>query len=125
MFRIRRFGVVKTANVIASLYVVLIAIFVPFGMAFVAVAPKSGAFGNLGVVEVLFFGLLLAVFYGILGWITTAVACLLYNFAAGFLGGIEVQVESVQPPQPAAGWGGAAQSSVTPTAPPRDSPPNT
>jgi hypothetical protein len=127
MFRIRRFGVIRTANVVAFLYVVIIAvIFVPIGLIFAVAVPSTGfggdggAFlGNTGGIAIVFFGLLLAIFYGIVGWIVTAIGCLLYNFAAGMIGGIEIQLEAVQPPPPAAVWGG------TPSAPPPPPPAST
>lgn len=129
MFRIRRFGVIRTANVVAFLYVVIIAvIFVPIGLIFAVAIPSAGVggsgsafLGNAGGVAIVFFGLLLAVFYGIVGWIVTAIACLLYNFAAGMIGGIEIQLEAVQPPPPSAVWSGT--SNVPPPAPPPGAPP--
>jgi len=128
MFRIRRFGVIRTANVVAFLYIVIIAvIFVPIGLIVAIAIPstglggEAGAFaGNAGGIAIVFFGLLLAIFYGIVGWIVTAIACLLYNFAAGMIGGIEIQLEAVQPPPPAAVWGGTP---ATPPAPPPAAPP--
>lgn len=126
MFRIRRFGVIRTANVVALLYLIVIAvIFVPIALIFAIAVPGTslgggGAFaGNAGALGILFIGLLLAAFYGIVGWIFTALACLLYNFAAGIVGGIEIQLEAVQPPPQATVWGG------TPTAPPAATPPGT
>jgi hypothetical protein len=110
--------VIRTANVVAFLYVVIIAvIFVPIGLIFAVAVPSTGVggggfLGNTGGIAIVFVGLLLAVFYGIVGWIFTAIACLLYNFAAGMIGGIEIQLEAVQPPPPVAVWGG------TPSAPP-------
>jgi hypothetical protein len=126
MFRIRRFGVIRTANVVAFLYVVIIAvIFVPVAL-IVAIAGVGGSgagfAGNAGGVAIVFFGLLVAIFYAIVGWIFTALACLLYNFAAGMVGGIEIQLEAVQPPPPVATWGGA--TTAPPAAPPAPPPGN-
>lgn len=126
MFRIRRFSVIKTANVVAFLYLVMIVVvFVPLAVIVALVAPNSGLVGNAGAVAVLFVGLLAAVFYGIIGWISTAIACLLYNFAARTIGGIEVQVEAVQPPTPALVWGTPpnAPPNAPPSVPPTTGPP--
>lgn len=126
MFRIRRFGVIKTANVVAFLYLIIFAIiFVPILVLVAAVAPGAGVGGNAGAVAVLFFGLLIALFYAVVGWIFTALACLLYNFAAGMIGGIEIQLEAVQPPTPVPAWGSAnvPPSAPNPTAPPQNTPP--
>jgi predicted lipid-binding transport protein (Tim44 family) len=132
MFRIRRFGVIRTANVVAFFYVVIIAIFVvPITLLVAAAAPSAnlpgttGAFaGNVGAMAVLFFGLLAAVFYGIFGWIFTALACLLYNFAARVIGGIEIQLEAVEPPPPTAIWSPVSppSSPAQPPSPPAQPP---
>lgn len=117
MFRIRRFGVIRTANVAAFLYVVLIAvIFVPVAVLVALVAPNNGS-GSLGVVAILLVGLLIAGFYGVIGWVFTAIACLLYNFAAGVVGGIEVQLEAVPPPTPAPVWGAPPAAPAGPPPP--------
>ncbi len=125
MYRIRRFGIVKTATVAAVMYMVIIGIFaVPLAL-LAAVAgsriPVGGgtiAFDAGGVIAV---ALLAVVFYGILGWIVTAIACALYNLVAGWIGGIEVELETVAPPPPAAVWG----QPVIPPVPPPSEPPST
>jgi hypothetical protein len=135
MFRIRRFGVIRTANTAALIYVILVVvIFIPIGL-LVAIAGSTttfpgatGAFtGNAAGIGVLVLGLLLAVFYGILGWIFTAIACLVYNLAARMVGGIEIQLEAVQPPPPPVVWGGtptvAAPPAPPPVGPPAGGPP--
>ncbi len=102
MFRIRRFGVVRTATVAALMYVVIVlVIFIPILLitALVGITPSgSDAIGGAGALAgVLILGLLAALFYGAFGWIFTAIACLLYNLVARWVGGIEVQVEAVAP----------------------------
>ncbi|MET1231377.1 MAG: hypothetical protein ABWY52_00840 [Candidatus Limnocylindrales bacterium] len=102
MFRIRRFGVIKTATVAAVMYVVIVlVIFIPILLitALVGITPAgSNGLGGVGpVVGVLILGLLAAFFYGVFGWVFTAIACLLYNLVASWVGGIEVQVEAVVP----------------------------
>jgi hypothetical protein len=127
MFRIRRFGVIRTANVVAFFYVVIVAVIVvPIGLIVSIAVPSSGGVlgnagglaGNAAGLGIIFFGLLAAVFYGILGWVFTALACVLYNFAAGMIGGIEIQLEAVQPPPPTAVWTGTAPPPSAPPAPP-------
>jgi hypothetical protein len=131
MFRIRRFGVIRTANVVAFLYVVIVVvIFIPIGV-IVAIAGSSSTFGgatgaftgNAAGIAVLFFGLLAALFYGILGWIFTAIACLIYNFAARVVGGIEIQLEAVEPPPPPVVWSGSPTVAGSPATPPAEPPP--
>jgi hypothetical protein len=126
MFRIRRFGVIRTSNVVAFFYLVIVAIiFVPIASIVALATPANQSIGGLGAVGVLFFGLLAAIFYGIFGWIFTALACLLYNFAAGMIGGIEIQLEAVQPPPPPPVWGSANQppNAITGTPPAATPPP--
>jgi hypothetical protein len=129
MFRIRRFGVIKTANVVAVLYIIVVVVIViPIGV-LVALAGSrtnfggTGAFaGNAAGVSVLVFGLLAAILYGIFGWIFTAIACLIYNFAARIVGGIEIQLEAVEPPPPPVVWGAAASVPAPPVNPPAEPP---
>jgi hypothetical protein len=85
--QIRRFGIGQTAKVIAVLYALMGLIFVPFFLFAAALAPKETGFGTG-------FALALPILYGVLGFIFTAIACAIYNFVAGFVGGIEVELES-------------------------------
>jgi hypothetical protein len=117
MYRITRFNVIKTSNVVAVIYMVGVAIFV---VPFLLLGFLFGATGGPQAQQFLGGGLLFAVVailgYGLLGWVFTAIACLIYNLAARWVGGIEVHVESVAPPPPPPAW-------MVPTAPP--SPPAT
>ena len=125
MYRIRRFNVVKTSTVVAVMYMVIIAVFVvPFLIlfAFVGIAGTSQQ-AQGGVAALLGIGIFAILFYGILGWIFTAIACVIYNAVAGWIGGIEVQVEPVAPPPPPPAWISPTPpptSSAPPTAPPSD-----
>jgi hypothetical protein len=123
MVRIRRFNIMKTSTVVALMYMVVVAIFaIPFFL-FFAIAgvstnggPTQGAnvFGGLAVAAVA------VLFYGLLGWVFTAIACAIYNLVAGWVGGIEVEVDRPEPPQPPPAW----LTSTTPPAPPTASPPS-
>jgi hypothetical protein len=97
------------------MYVIVIAVFalpIAVGVALFGRGDTAG-----GAAGVLVLGLLAAAVYGVLGWVFTAIACALYNLAAGWVGGIEVQVEPVAPPPPAPIWGPTGTASP-PTAPP-------
>lgn len=85
--RIRRVSIGQTAKVVGVLYALLGLVFVPFFLIVAAVAPEQAGFG-FG------FALVVPVFYGVLGFIFTAITCALYNWVAGMMGGIEVQLES-------------------------------
>ena len=85
--RIRRFGIGQTAKVVGVLYVIMGLLFLPFLLVAAAFAPRETGFGT-GL------ALGLPIIYGVAGFIFTAVACAIYNFVAGFVGGIEVELES-------------------------------
>lgn len=110
MYRIRRFGVLRTATVVGVMYAVVVAvILIPLLLIFAAVPGAAGRQGAAaGFAGLLTFGLIGIVVYGIIGWVVTAIACLVYNLVARFVGGIEVQVDRLEPPAPTpgpAGWG--------------------
>ena len=127
MYRIRRFGVIKTATVVAIMYMVIVGVFVdPFALVGLLIAPSQGGAGTAaGIVA---FGLLAIFGYGLLGWVFTAVAAAIYNLAARWVGGIEVEIEHVVPPAPPPDWmlisaGPTPPPAASPTAPPSSSPP--
>jgi hypothetical protein len=118
MYRIQRFGVVKTATMVAVMYMLVTAIvFVPVAI-LVAIAGRGSAVDAVGVTVVV-GALIVIVVYGVLAWIFTAIACAIYNVAARWVGGIEVHVEPVAPPPPAPLWGPPTTSTPhPPTSPP-------
>ena len=81
----------------------------------VALARSGDSVG--GAIGFMILGLLAAVLYGLVGWVFIPISYLLYNVAAGWVCGIEVQVEAVAPPTSAPAWGPSA--TPPPTAPPR------
>ena len=142
--RIRRFGVLRTSSVVAAMYFVGFAvILVPILLLFFAAAPAgprgsptgTNPFGALGIVGVLLFAVLIAALYAVIGWVFTAIACLVYNFVARFAGGIEVDVERFGEPAygspygSATAWGPApaswpsGPSTQAPGSPPGSAPP--
>ena len=104
MYSIRRFGVIRTATIVAVIYMIVVAVvFVPIAviavLASVAGAAYSGdaTVAGAGLAGVVVLGFVGALFYGAMGWVFTAIACLIYNVAAKWVGGIEVQVDRVEP----------------------------
>lgn len=102
MVRIRRFGVVRTANLAAIAFALMtLIILVPIVVILLAAGPISftdrttGQSIDLGSPLVL---LLIPLVYAIVGWIITALWCLVYNLAAGLTGGVEMQLEGDAPP---------------------------
>lgn len=94
MTRIKRFGIVQTAKIAGIIYFLFTAvIFIPFGLlaSLFSVAEYSG----LGFLFSGVFVFLIPFLYGAVGFITTAIFCLIYNLIAGWIGGIEIEVEMV------------------------------
>ena len=126
MVRIRRFNVVKTATVVALMYMVIVAIFaIPFFLLFAiaGVSVNGGPTESTGLVAGgIVFAVLAVLFYGLLGWVFTAIACAIYNVVAGWVGGIEVEVDRPESPAPPPAWM-TTTTSASPAAPPSGSPP--
>jgi len=89
--QIRRFGIGQTAKVVGVLYALLGLVAVPIFLAASAFSPREVGFGTG-------FALGLPIIYGVMGFVFTAIACVIYNFVAGFVGGIEVELESERGP---------------------------
>lgn len=110
MFRIRRFAVIRTSTTLAVIYAIIALIFaIPFALILsvgqVTVTDATGSTTTMSVSPLL--ALIIPLLYAVLGWIFTAIACLVYNLAARFTGGIGVEVRSDAPavvavPPPAA-----------------------
>jgi hypothetical protein len=85
--RIRRFGVGQTAKVFGLLYAIVGLVFVPIFAMVATFAPREST-GGLG----LGFAVAMPVLYGIMGFISAAIGCAIYNVVAGWVGGIEVEL---------------------------------
>ena len=95
MAQIKRFGVFQTAKIAAVMYFLISAIFfIPFGL--IALMAGSATRGREGMMGALFGGVFMLfapIVYAVLGFIFVAIGCLLYNFIAAFVGGIEIEIE--------------------------------
>jgi hypothetical protein len=92
MKRIKRFGVFQTAKVVAiNMFFISLLLMIPFSMItnFMVGNKLMGFHFGGGL-----FFFLLPVFYGVMGFIGTGLACLIYNFIAEWTGGIEVEFET-------------------------------
>lgn len=101
MKRIKSFGVFQTAKVAGIIYFLLsVVIVIPIWLIFRAMAPLMPQ-SDTPVAPFLTGTLLimLPVFYGMVGFITTAIGCVIYNLIAGWTGGIELEVETMDPSQ--------------------------
>lgn len=60
----------------------------PFALFMVFMGSAAGVPSGFG-----FFPFLMPVFYAVMSYIMVGLGCLIYNFAAGILGGIQLEVE--------------------------------
>jgi hypothetical protein len=110
---LKRVGVLSVAKMyalIAAVFGLIIGVF--YGM-FIALftalmssaSGGSAAAGGIGIIAVFIFPIL----YGIMGFIAGALGAVIYNFAAGFMGGIEMDLENAEH-----AYGAAPQSPSNP-----------
>lgn len=94
MIRVKKFGVLQTAKVAAIIYaLVSLVIIMPFAMIGTMLSEEFfPEFADLGVAAII----MIPVMYGIIGFIFTAISCLVYNLIASFTGGIEIEMETAQ-----------------------------
>jgi hypothetical protein len=113
MYSIRRFGVVRTATIVAVMYLIVTAVIVVPIVVLGGIAAVLGGQGGAVVVGIAVTGLIIGAIYGVMGWVFTALACLLYNLAAGWVGGIELQLEAVAAPATPT-WGAGTATGASP-----------
>ncbi len=102
MVQIKKFGVLQTAKFMAVMYFITIALFmIPFGLIalVVAIAGMSMGSGSAEGIIVSGFMLLMPFVYGAMGFVSVAIACLIYNIVAKYIGGIEIEIEGSEPSQ--------------------------
>lgn len=92
MIRVKKFGVLQTAKVVAIIYVLVsFVIIVPFALigSFISEEffPEFDDFGAAALIVLPFM-------YGLFGFIFTAIGCVVYNLIASFTGGIEIEMET-------------------------------
>ena len=91
--RIRRFAPFQTAKIFGLIYMLMGLLVLPFfWMGSRAATAAGGPAFPFGGKLLLFVPLI----YGVLGFVIVALTCLLYNLVAGWVGGIEVEVEERQ-----------------------------
>lgn len=116
---IKRFGVFSAAKIYSVVMAGVGLIFgIIYGLFFIifGAAMMAGSGRNAGVAGVstlaigLVMMLVIPVFYGIIGFIFGAIGALIYNMAAGVIGGLELELENADagytaPPPPQYGAG--------------------
>jgi hypothetical protein len=100
MVRLRSLDVISCAKIYGIIHFILGILFALFlvviGMIGLAAAPGQQKFGMIGV---LFFAAIAPFLYGALGFVIGAISALLYNWIASMVGGIKMELETVQVPQ--------------------------
>jgi hypothetical protein len=100
MHVIKSVKVLSVAKIMGAVYAAIGLLFLPFVLLMSlagSLVPHQEGQGNLGPIISLFFGLFAPVIYGVMGFILGALSAFLYNLFAKWVGGIEVQVQAVDP----------------------------
>lgn len=99
MIEIKRLGVLSVAKMNAAITLVLGLIGGILWLGMVALAGFAGAMGGapaaglmMGGISGIFVFVFLVILYAVVGFIVGAIIALLYNLAAGWFGGIEVEL---------------------------------
>jgi hypothetical protein len=99
--RIKRIAPLQAGKMMGVLYACMGLIFLPFiGVAALigAFAEQaqhngSGAAAGLAIGMMVLFGVMIPILYGAMGFIFGVIGAAIYNLIAGWIGGIEVEVE--------------------------------
>ena len=103
--RIKKLGVLSVAKMYAAMaFVISLLIAIPYGLFIIifSLIGASGARGDAafaigggGVVMGIVLMIAIPIIYTIMAFIGGAIGALIYNIFAGFVGGIEIEVESI------------------------------
>jgi len=89
--QIKRFSIGQSAKFLGVLYLLFGLLFIPFFLLMGMFAPGgNGGFPFGGTI----FAVAMPVMYGIFGVIGGAIGAALYNLVAGWVGGLEVELEN-------------------------------
>jgi hypothetical protein len=104
--RIRKLGIISVAKIYAVMMLVIsLLISIPYGLIIIVFSltgagslggQQAVALGGGGVVLGLGIMIGLPIIYAVMGFVGGALAALIYNIFAGFVGGIEIEVEGIQ-----------------------------
>jgi hypothetical protein len=102
--RIKKLGVLSVAKMYAAMaFVISLLIAIPYGLfiiIFSLIGASAGgdaglAVGGLGIVGGIAVMIGLPIMYTVTAFVGGALGALIYNIFAGFVGGIEIEVENV------------------------------
>ena len=87
--RITKFSIGQSAKFLGVLYLLFGLLFVPFFLLMGAFAPEGTGGGTFGTV----FAVAMPLMYAAFGVVGGAIGATLYNLVAGWVGGIEVELD--------------------------------
>lgn len=103
--RVKKLGVLSVAKMYAAMaFVISLLIAIPYGLIIIvfslmgasaARGDSAMAMGGLGIVGGIAVMILIPIVYTIMAFIGGAIGALIYNIFASFVGGIEIEIESV------------------------------
>ncbi len=102
--RIKKLGILSVAKMYAAIFLVVsLLISIPYGLiimvfgaAMMGTGQRAGlAAGGGSIIAGLAVMIILPIVYSAMGFVGGAIGALLYNLFAGFVGGIEIEVESI------------------------------
>ncbi len=90
--RVRRIGVLQAAKISAVAYALIaLIIVIPFGLIMMVAGGNAG--GGAGALGGLIGIIIAPILYGIGGFIGGALAAFIYNLVAGWVGGLEIDLQ--------------------------------
>jgi len=94
---VRRIGVLSLAKITGVLYallgLIIGACFSLISMIGTAFAPKEAGMGGMGIMFGVGAIIVLPIFYGLIGFISSLIGAAIYNGLAGWLGGVELELQ--------------------------------
>jgi hypothetical protein len=92
--RVKRISPLQAGKMLGILYGAMGLLFVPFIVLMITLAPR-GQNGQTALPAIFggAFALFAPVIYGVMGFVLGVIGAAIYNLAARFVGGIEVEVE--------------------------------
>jgi hypothetical protein len=96
--RIKRVAPMQLGKLLAVLYGLVGLIFVPFFLVMSFVAPKLPPQHRAGMMVFgVGFALFMPLLYAVMGFVSGVIGAGIYNLVAKWMGGIEVDIEAVEP----------------------------